>query len=160
MNILFTMNTQAATNELTFYTSAEIADILKMNPQVIARKLQSGEIEGYKLGKDWRVSKDQLLRYLDRHSNQKSAKTPEAKLVEIFFEDGKLKSIPAARSKRLHILKHLVSKLDARKVYTETEINNFLRPFHSDICTLRRELIINKLMVRNGAKYKVVGWNQ
>ena len=143
-------------NELTLFTSAEVAEILKMHPQVIARKLQSGEIEGYKLGKDWRVSRDQLLRYLERHSNQK---TPEAKVVGAFFEDGALKAIPAARSKRLLVLKHLVSKLDARKVYTESEINGFLKPFHSDICTLRRELIINKLMVRRGGKYKVVGWN-
>ncbi len=58
------------------------------------------------------------------------------------------------------MLKHLVSKLNAQKVYTEPEINDFLRPFHSDICTLRRELIINKLMVRSSGKYKVVGWNQ
>jgi excisionase family DNA binding protein len=149
-----------ASNELVFFTSAEVAGILKMHPQVIARKLQCGELEGYKLGKDWRVSKEQLLRYLERHSNQKAEKTPGAKVVETFFEDGKLKSIPATRSKRLHVLKHLVSKLDTRKVYTENEINDFLRPFHSDICTLRRELIINKLMVRNSGKYKVVGWNQ
>src|ERR1700744_3044552 len=112
----------ADTNELVFFTSAEVAQILKMHPQVIARKLQGGEIEGYKLGKDWRVSKEQLLRYLDRHSNQKTAKTPEAKVVGAFFEGGTLKSIPAARSKRLLVLKYLVSKLDARKVYTETEI--------------------------------------
>lgn len=154
------MINQKVTNEFIFFTSAEVADILKMHPQVIARKLQCGEIEGYKLGKDWRVSKDQLLRYLERHSNQKTVKSPEEKVVGAFFEDGKLKSIPAARSKRLHVLKHLVSKLDARKVYTEVEINDFLKPFHSDICTLRRELIINKLMVRSRGKYKVVGWNQ
>jgi len=154
------MSSQTIANEFVFFTSAEIADILKMHPQVIARKLQCGEIEGYKLGKDWRVSKEQLLRYLERHSNQKTAKTPEAKVIASFFEDGKLKSIPAMRSKRLHILKYLVSKLDARKVYTEVEINDFLKPFHSDICTLRRELIINKLMVRSAGKYKVVGWNQ
>src|ERR1051325_937095 len=98
--------------ELVFFTSSEVADILKMHPQVIARKLQSGEIEGYKLGKDWRVSKDQLLRYLERHSNQKSAKPPAAKVVDSFFEGGKLKTIPAARSKRLHVLKYLVAKLD------------------------------------------------
>ncbi|MFL5813765.1 MAG: DUF2087 domain-containing protein [Bdellovibrionia bacterium] len=154
------MNSQQASNDLVFFTSAEVADILKMHPQVIARKLQAGELEGYKLGKDWRVSKDQLLRYLERHSNQRAAKSPEAKTVGAFFEDGKLKSIPATRSKRLLVLKHLVSKLDAQKVYTETEINDFLKPFHSDICTLRRELIINKLMVRNSGKYKVVGWNR
>lgn len=154
------MDNKKTSNELTFFTSSEVADILKMHPQVIARKLQSSEIEGYKLGKDWRVSKEQLLRYLERHSNQKVAKSPEAKAIEAFFEDGKLKSIPAARSKRIHILKHLVSKLDAHKVYTESEINNFLKPFHSDICTLRREMIVNKLMVRSSGKYKVVGWNQ
>lgn len=153
------MKSQPA-NDLVFFTSAEVAEILKMHPQVIARKLQAGELEGYKLGKDWRVSKEQLLRYLERHSNQNVAKHPDAKAVETFFEDGKLKSIPAARSKRLPILKHLVAKLDARKVYSEIEINDFLRPFHSDICTLRRELIANKLMVRNAGKYKVVGWNQ
>ncbi|MGZ3687165.1 MAG: DUF2087 domain-containing protein [Bdellovibrionota bacterium] len=152
-------NPQAAI-EISLFTSAEVASILKMHPQVIARKLQSGEIEGYKLGKDWRVSKEQLLRYLERHSNQNTAKSPEAKIVGAFFEDGKLKSIPAGRSKRLQVLKYLVSKLDARKVYTEVEINDFLRPFHSDICTLRREMIVNKLMVRSGGKYKVMGWNQ
>lgn len=147
-------------NDLVFFTSAEVADILKMNPQVIARKLQGGEIEGYKLGKDWRVSKGQLLRFLEKHSNQSSPKSPEEKAVKTFVADGKLRSIPASRSTRLHVLKHLVAKLDPRKVYTETEINDFLKPIHSDICTLRRELIVNKLMVRRGGKYKLVGWNR
>ncbi len=146
-------------DELLFFTSSEVADILKMHPQVIARKLQAGEIEGYKLGKDWRVSKVQLLRYLERHSNQNTGKSTEEKTVGAFFVNGKLKSIPAARSRRLLVLKHLVTRLDAKKIYTETELNDFLKPFHSDICTLRRELIINKLMVRNRGKYKVVGWN-
>jgi excisionase family DNA binding protein len=146
--------------ELTLFTSAEVAELLRLHPQVVARKLQAGEIAGYKLGKDWRVSKEQLLRYLEERSNQKAARSPEAKVVGAFLEDGRLKAIPAARSKRLQVLKFLVSKLDARKVYSEPEINAFLKPFHPDICTLRRELIINKLMVRNGGKYKVVGWNQ
>jgi excisionase family DNA binding protein len=154
------MSTEKTAVELTLFTSAEVAGILKMHPQVIARKLQGGEIEGYKLGKDWRVSKEQLMRYLESHSNLKTAKSPEAKVVGAFFEDGKLKSLPAARSKRLHVLKHLVSMLDARKVYTESELNDFLKPIHADICTLRRELVINRLMVRSAGKYKVVGWNQ
>ena len=154
------MPTAAVPSDLVFFTSAEVAAILKMNPQVIARKLQCGELEGYKLGKDWRVSKEQLQHYLARHSNQKAARSPGAKVVDTFFADGKLKSIPAARSKRLHVLKHLVAQLDPRKVYTEVEINEFLLPIHSDICTLRRELIINRLMVRSSGKYKVVGWNR
>lgn len=142
-----------------FFTSIEIAEMLKMNPQVITRKLQAGEIEGYKLGKDWRVSEAQLFAFLERHSNKRSAAGPEAKTVANFFEDGKLKSIPTSRGKRLLVLKHLVARLDAKKVYSEAEINRFLGGFHQDVCTLRREFIINKLMVRKDGKYKVTGWN-
>src|SRR6185312_16694461 len=97
--------------EFTFFTSSEVAEILKMHPQVIARKLQSGELEGYKLGKDWRVSKEQLLRYLERHSNQNPPETQQDKTLRTFVENGKIKALPAARGKRLHILKYLVAKL-------------------------------------------------
>ncbi len=145
-------------NKLRFYTSAEVADILKMNPQVINRKLQGGEIEGYKLGKDWRVSEAQLLEFLEKHSNKHVSRAPEEKVVENFFEKGKLKSIPTQRTKRLAVLKHLVAKLDASKVYPEKDLNKFLSGYHSDVCTLRREFIINKLMVRKDGKYKVVSW--
>lgn len=144
-------------SKLKFYTSTEVAEILKMNPQVITRKLQGGELEGYKLGKDWRVSEAQLMQFLERHSN-KRPRTPETRIVENFVENGKLKSIPTQRSKRLLVLKHLVSQLDSKKVYREEELNKFLATFHSDVCTLRREFIINKLMVRKDGKYKVVSW--
>jgi len=53
-----------------------------------------------------------------------------------------------------------VAKLDPKKVYSEEEINQFISPFHSDVCTLRREFIMNKLMVRSKGKYKVVGWRR
>lgn len=146
--------------QLRFFTSAEIADILKMNPQVIARKLQAGEMEGYKIGKDWRVSEAQLLAFLALHSNKNSPRSPEEKTVASFFENGKLKSIPTARSRRLHVLRHLVAMLEPQRIYSEREINEFLAPFHSDVCTLRREFIINKLMVRKAGSYKVATWNQ
>ena len=147
-------------SRLRFFTSVEVAEILKMNSQVITRKLQAGEIEGYKLGKDWRVSEVQLMEFLERHSNKRVKMTPDAKVVDNFFENGRLKSIPTTRSKRLLVLKHLVSKLDPNKVYDESEINQFILPFHSDVCTLRREFIINKLMVRKAGKYKVVNWRR
>jgi excisionase family DNA binding protein len=145
--------------ELKFYTSSEVADILKMNPQVIARKLQFGELEGYKIGKDWRVSHAQLMRFLEKHSNANAAKTPQEKVVKSFFEGGKLKSIPTTRLKREWVLRHLVSQLEPNRVYTEKEINNFISNYHQDVCTIRREFIINKLMVRNAGKYKVATWN-
>jgi len=154
------MKTQKLEEELKFYTSSEVADILKMNPQVIARKLQGGEMEGYKIGKDWRVSHTQLMRFLEKHANTNVAKSPQEKAVKSFFENGKLKSIPTTRSKRELILRHLVSQLEPNRVYSEKEINNFISGFHPDVCTIRREFIINKLMVRSAGKYKVASWNQ
>jgi hypothetical protein len=131
-----------------------------MNPQVITRKLQGGEIEGYKIGKDWRVSHTQLLRFLEKHSNVNTAKSPQEKVIKSFFENGKLKSIPTTRSKRELVLRYLVTQLEANRVYTEKEINHFITRFHPDVCTIRREFIMNKLMVRNAGKYKVASWNQ
>jgi len=145
--------------KLMLYTSAEVADILKMNPQVVNRKLQAGELQGYKLGKDWRVSEAQLHAFLEAHSNQRT-QTRLEKTIAVFFDGERLKSIPTTRSKRLPVLKYLISKLDPKKVYREEEINRFLAPIHSDVCTLRREFVMNKLMVRKSGKYKVVTWNR
>lgn len=150
------MEATQSNTQLKFFTSSEVADILKMNPQVIARKLQAGEMEGYKIGKDWRVSESQLLGFLERHSNKNAAKTPADKTLKDFFENGKLKSIPTARGKREHVLRFLVSKLEYNRIYTEKEINEFISGFHPDFCTIRREFIMNKLMVRSGGKYKVI----
>lgn len=139
-------------------TAQELADVLKMNAQVVARKLSSGEIEGYKLGKEWRVSEAQLMRYLEKNSNARPA-DPQAKLLKSYFTEGKLKEIPAARGKRVQVLRYLVSQLEEQRVYSEPEINAFLKKFHPDACTLRREFIMNKLMVRKDGKYKRVAWN-
>ena len=54
------------------------------------------------------------------------------------------------------MLKFLVSRLEYNRIYTEKEINEFIGRYHSDFCSIRREFIINKLMVRNAGKYKVV----
>jgi excisionase family DNA binding protein len=143
---------------LTLLTSQEVASILKMNPQVVARKLSSGELEGYKLGKEWRVSEDQLLQYLEKHKNTPSKNDKAAKTMRAFFKNGKLTAIPMQRSKRRHVLKFLVEQLSETEVYTEKEINDFIKQYHSDVCTIRREFIMNKLMVRKDGKYKRVSW--
>jgi len=151
----------ALSPRLRFFTAAEVADILKMNVQVIARKLAAAEMEGYKLGKDWRVSEEQLLRFLEESSNRGPAAQPEAKILRAFFDGrGKLKSIPTARAKRFVVLRHLVSKLKPNRVYSEAALNEFLEGFHPDVCTLRRELVGNRLMVRKAGRYKVVTWNR
>lgn len=135
------------------YTSAEVADLLKLNPQVVQRKLQAGEIPGYRIGREWRVSHDQLMAWLEEHSNQRLPRSPEAKVTATFFApDGRLRSIPAQRKKREVVLTRIAASFEPGRTYREREVNEILRRFHDDVASLRREMVVMKLLsrTRNG----------
>jgi excisionase family DNA binding protein len=143
--------------ELDLLTAKEVADILKMNPQVVLRKLLARRMPGFKLGKDWRVSKADLKKWLKDHSNQ--GKRQSDKVAEPFFSpDGTLKAIPAQRKKRVAVLEAILRSFEPNRVYPEKEVNEIIRRFHSDFCTIRREFIMEKMMVRLDGKYKVNGF--
>jgi len=141
-------------SQLDLLTAKEVAETLKMNPQVVLRKLQAGEIPGYKIGKEWRVNRVKLIDWLERHSNQR--KLYRNRLADPFFrDDGTLKSIPAQRKKRVAVLEVLLANFEPNRVYPEKELNEIIRRFHSDFCTIRREFIMEKMMVRKEGNYMV-----
>jgi len=140
-------------SETVYFTSAEVAEKLQLNQQVVVRKLQTGEMPGYKLGKDWRISDHQLADWLESRSNQNRL-DERAKVEKTFIKNGRLVEIPAQRKKRVYILERLLLEFDPLKVYPESEVNQILRRFHDDVCTLRREFILEKMMVRSAGKYK------
>jgi excisionase family DNA binding protein len=137
---------------MKFFTTAEIAAELKMNPQVVDRKLQKGEIPAYKIGKDWRVSEEGLFAWLEQHSN-KAVNEPGADVVRNFVKNGRIKNLPAQRKKRRYVLDHILRRFELNRVYTEKEVNEIIREFHEDFCTIRREFIISKMMTRREGKY-------
>ncbi|MBP7635684.1 DUF2087 domain-containing protein [Candidatus Ozemobacteraceae bacterium] len=55
--------------------------------------------------------------------------------------EGPLRSLPIKEKRRVAILKHLVTFFDPEARYTEKQINEILRRFHSDCAMLRRNLI-------------------
>jgi len=75
------------------------------------------------------------------------------KVLKSFFEYGKLKSIPTQKKKERIVLEELVKSFDPGREYTEREVNIILADFHDDFCTLRRDMIGEKLMLRNGQIY-------
>ena len=144
-------------SELRFYTSGEVAELLRLNPQVVQRKLQAGVIPAYRIGREWRVEHDQLIAWLERHSNQR-ARSPEEKILDTFFDArGKLVALPAARKKREVVLRKIAETFAADRTYTEKEVNEALRRFHDDVASTRRELVTWKLMVRRNGVYKRAG---
>ena len=75
------------------------------------------------------------------------------KVVDTFFEYGKLKAIPTQKKKERIILEELVKSFEPGRTYTEREVNIILADFHDDFCTLRRDMIGEKLMGRDHQIY-------
>lgn len=79
-----------------------------------------------------------------------------ASIINNFFtRDGKLKNIPAQRKKKLVILAHIVKGFEFGKVYSEKEVNDYLKQYHEDYATLRRELIMCQYMYRENNQYEM-----
>ena len=75
------------------------------------------------------------------------------KVLKTFVKDGRLVKIPETFKKRRIVLDWLVAQLDFDRRYPEREINAFLKRFHEDFATLRRELVDRQLMKRENAVY-------
>lgn len=75
------------------------------------------------------------------------------RVIDSFFEYGKLKSIPAQRKKERIILEEIAKAFETGRVYTEREVNIIIADFHDDFCTIRRDMIAEKIMARENGKY-------
>jgi predicted transcriptional regulator len=78
------------------------------------------------------------------------------KVIGNFFsKEGELKIIPAQRKKKLIIFEYMVRGLKPGKKYPEKELNEYIRKFHDDYATIRREFIINHYMYRENGIYEL-----
>ena len=75
------------------------------------------------------------------------------RVLDTFFEYGKLKAIPAQRKKERIILDELVKAFAFDRVYSEREVNIILADYFDDFCTLRRDMISEKLLDRDAGGY-------
>ena len=74
-----------------------------------------------------------------------------------FFRYGKLVKIPSQRKKRRIILEKIITDhFEKQTEYTEKEVSLKLSELNDDFCTLRRELVAEKLMSRAQSIYKVI----
>ena len=75
------------------------------------------------------------------------------KVINAFFEYGKLKSIPAQHKKERIVLEVIVEAFEFDRVYTEREVNIIIADYHDDFCTIRRDMIGEQLLNRDAAGY-------
>ncbi|BFT75208.1 metalloregulator ArsR/SmtB family transcription factor [Paenibacillus sp. P36] len=72
-----------------------------------------------------------------------------------FTQDGKLKHIPAQLKKKLIVLGHLIDQLEKGRTYTEKELNEWIKQYHPDFATIRREFIMHQFMFRENEVYEL-----
>ena len=80
-----------------------------------------------------------------------------ARVLRAFMKGGRLTSIPITRSKRLIVLDHLAQDFEPGRRYRESQVNEILARYHEDVAALRRYLVDDGFLMRDGGVYWRVG---
>ncbi len=75
------------------------------------------------------------------------------KVIDTFFEYGKLKAIPAQRKKERIVLEVIADSFEYDRIYSEREVNIIIADYHDDFCTIRRDMIGEGLLDRDTKGY-------
>jgi hypothetical protein len=76
-----------------------------------------------------------------------------ASVLRIFMPEGRLVQMPSTRSKRLLVLDHIARVFVPGERYPEPEVNAMLGAFHDDYAALRRYLVDEEFLSREGGSY-------
>jgi DNA-binding HxlR family transcriptional regulator len=76
-----------------------------------------------------------------------------SKVLSTFFKHGKLDKLPAQQKKRLIVLEQFALRFEPEVHYSEQEVTELISPLFTDYCTIRRLLVDEKLILREGATY-------
>ncbi|MDD2734908.1 MAG: metalloregulator ArsR/SmtB family transcription factor [Desulfuromonadaceae bacterium] len=75
------------------------------------------------------------------------------KVLETFFRHGMLEKLPTQHKKRLIVLEQFAVRFEPERRYSEQEVTGLIMPLFDDYCTIRRRLVDEGLIRREGAEY-------
>ncbi len=79
------------------------------------------------------------------------------KVAASFFRHNILQQMPTQKKKRLIVLEHFAQKFAPGVVYAEQDVNAMIAAQYADYCTIRRELIDEGYLTRDGQQYSRIG---
>jgi hypothetical protein len=97
------------------------------------------------------AARDALAR--PKRSEHEGESAERRKVLDAFVHDGRITSVPAARSKRMVVLDWLVQAFEPGVRYSEPEVNEIVAVRHPDTAMLRRYLVDEGLLDRAGGEY-------
>ena len=75
------------------------------------------------------------------------------KVLDTFFRHGRLEKLPTQHKKRLIVLEQFARRFEPGRRYSEQEVTGIIMPLFEDYCTIRRLLVDEGLIRRNGMTY-------
>ena len=124
----------------------------------LARVRADGTTRWYRLEEEelHRQSRALLSRAsLDRIAADTSAETGEREVLANYLDGGRLTKIPDVRKKRSVVLRWLARKFTVGAEYSEAQVNAVLKRYHEDAATLRREMVGDRMLAREGGVYRL-----
>jgi hypothetical protein len=82
-----------------------------------------------------------------------AADAGEAAVLRTFMPAGRIERIPTSRGKRLVVLDHVCRVFEPGVRYPEREVTAMLKAFHPDYAALRRYLVDEGFLSREGGTY-------
>lgn len=75
------------------------------------------------------------------------------KVLETFFRHGRLEKLPAQHKKKLIVLEQFALMFEPEHRYSELDANALIKPLFDDYCTIRRLLVDEAMVKRDGSTY-------
>jgi len=75
------------------------------------------------------------------------------KVLDSFFRHGRLEKLPAQHKKRLIVLERFAALFEPHRRYSESEVTGLIMPLYDDYCAVRRWLVDEGLVRREGNTY-------
>ncbi len=70
-------------DDITIYTVEEIAQILRTTNSVVEVEIKNGKLRAFRIGVDWRITKDNLTDFIEKGGSQIGDSDRDAKLVKL-----------------------------------------------------------------------------
>lgn len=102
---------------------------------------------------DAKLSEVILSNEREESEEEKREEEYRNKVIQSFFEYGKLKTIPVQQKKALIVYEEIGKVFEENHKYTEREVNIILADFNDDFCTLRKNMVATGILGRDQSGY-------
>jgi excisionase family DNA binding protein len=146
--------TEGVIRNTEFFTTSELAEKLKMNVQVITRKVQAGEIRAYKIGKEWRIPEPSVYEWLESNANSPGQSPRKANGARDGGRPTPSDRLPSDAGQRRYLLEYLLAQFEPSRLYGEKEVDRIITRHHRNAEAARQELVALNMLELDDGHYR------